>query len=217
MGRRARARSWGALGLGALLVLGTGAVFAQPPEGASAADSPSDASSADAPADAPAPEGEPTQDGAGAPPPAQASVHETQARLERSMQELEASAAQAQAVQSDDGGAAAGCMDALRLRGSDVMEVATGELLVLNDGEASSEAKAFAHAKLEAAAAELEALASATGRCFGEPGSTQTAAENKLDEPRAIPSADPTLANVQSPVPPPVDIYSPVTVASPSV
>jgi len=196
---------WAPLGLGVTLLLGTGAVFAQSPS-----ESPGEAADAAAPADGPTGDAETS-------PPSEASVQATRARLERSMQALEASAARAQTLQSQDGGASAGCMDALRLRGSDVMEVATGELLVLNDGEASAEAQAFAHAKLEAAAAELEKLETGAPRCFGEGGPGQGAAQNTVDEPRVIPLADPTLASVQSPVPPPVDIYSPVMVASPSV
>lgn len=150
------------------------------------------------------------------------SVPALQAEIERSMMQLEAWAREAHdtaaAGGQENAAAAAACFDAMRSRGNDVMEVATGELLLLQEGQASDADKALARAKLGAASAALAAIQAEALRCTGEEGlAVQAPAQTEVDTPSTIPMADPTLAGTQSPVPPPVDLHSPVTVGSPSL
>lgn len=150
------------------------------------------------------------------------SVPALQAEIEGSMMQLEAWAREAHDTASTGGqqaaAAAAACLDAMRGRGNDVMEVATGELLLLQEGQASDADNALARAKLEAAAAALAAIQAEALRCTGEDGlAVQAPAQTEVDTPNTIPMADPTLAGTQSPIPPPVDLHSPVTVGSPSL
>ncbi|MFV8750770.1 hypothetical protein ACNOYE_09485 [Nannocystaceae bacterium ST9] len=92
-------------------------------------------------------------------------------------------------------------------RANDVMELGTGELLVIRDSTTSEQSRQFAVEKLDAAAGRIDKLVEEAKACAGQQGP-----EDKIDitrtdaeEPRTIPIWDPTAGLGSSPVPPPVD------------
>lgn len=97
-----------------------------------------------------------------------------------------------------------------------VMEVSTGELIVLGDSESTPEARRFAVEKLDAAGERMAGLLEAARRC-GEDGITgrEQAADTTLDAPKTIPVEDPTKG--PGILPPPGDDTRPPYVASPSL
>ena len=109
------------------------------------------------------------------------------------------------------------CIRDVQKRAQGVMEVATGELLVLRDAGTTPEARAFAAEKLRAAAERLRQLVERARECAGEAEAEDEddATRNKADQPQTVPLEDPTEAALD-PVPPPVDDTRPPVVASPS-
>jgi len=141
-------------------------------------------------------------------------IAQTRSRVETSMGEL---AGLAEQVRDDDstGGAEKGCVIDKHERGRDVLEVATDDLLVLQDANATAGQQRFALEKLGAAADQLQALVAQAHGCRGDDGPAPDATDNEKDETPTIPISDPTLGGATSPVPPAVDAGRPPTVASP--
>jgi len=109
------------------------------------------------------------------------------------------------------------CIRDVQKRAQGVMEVATGELLVLRDASTTPEARAFAAEKFRAAAERLHQLVERARECAGdaEAEDEDDATRNKADQPSTVPLEDPTEAALD-PLPPPVDDTRPPVVASPS-
>jgi hypothetical protein len=143
------------------------------------------------------------------------SVPELRDRIEGAMAEL---GQLAQASRGDTDSVKAACVLDKYERGQGIMEIATGELIVLQDSTATREQKAFAAEKLSAAAERLDGLLREARTCSGETGpeDEDDVTKTEQDEPTTIPVADPTQGGAESPVPPPVDDTRPPTVTSPS-
>lgn len=92
-------------------------------------------------------------------------------------------------------------------RANDVMELGTGELLVIRDDNATAQSRQFALEKLDAAAGRIDRLVEEAKECAGQKGPEDDidVTRNDSDEPRTIPAWDPTTGLGNSPVPPPVD------------
>lgn len=92
-------------------------------------------------------------------------------------------------------------------RANDVMELGTGELLVIRDDNATAQSRQFALEKLDAAAGRIDRLVEEAKECAGQKGPEDDidVTRNESDEPRTIPAWDPTAGLGNSPVPPPVD------------
>jgi hypothetical protein len=92
-------------------------------------------------------------------------------------------------------------------RANDVMELGTGELLVIRDDTATAQSRQFALEKLDAAAGRIDGLVEEAKECAGQKGPEDDidVTRNDSDEPRTIPAWDPTAGLGNSPVPPPVD------------
>ena len=125
----------------------------------------------------------------------------------------------AEAAKADGDAVLSACILDKLERGRDVMEVATGELMVIQDAGATSRQKSFAVEKLAAAADRMDGLVESGQACTGDqaPEDEDDLTRNEVDEPQTVPVADPTLGGGQPPVLPPVESTQPVTVASPSV
>ena len=109
-----------------------------------------------------------------------------------------------------------GCIRDKQERAHKVMEVATGELLVLRDSNATEQAKGFAGEKLQAAGQRLRGLVDAALACSGEQAPEEEGlTKNDLDRDSYIPYEDPTAAPTRSPLPPSVDDTLPPLVESP--
>ncbi|MEX1369253.1 MAG: hypothetical protein AB1Z98_39355 [Nannocystaceae bacterium] len=109
-------------------------------------------------------------------------------------------------------------------RAQGVMELATGELLVIRDEGASTDARSFAAEKLAAASQRLEALVKQARECAGDktPEDSDDVTRNDVEQQPSIPVADPTVgggAGGGKPpgLPPPVDDGFPPSVGSPSL
>lgn len=148
--------------------------------------------------------------------PSTASVPGIKTRLESGLAELASLAERAKG--EGDAVLAACILDKLE-RGRDVMEVATGELMVIQDGSTTQRQKAFAVEKLQAAADRMDRLVEAAQACTGDqaPEDEDDLTRNEVDEPQTIPVEDPTLGGGEPPVLPPLDSTDPVSIASPSV
>jgi hypothetical protein len=135
-------------------------------------------------------------------------------RLETGMQTL---GELAQHARSDTDLVRAACVLDKQERAQGVMEVATGELLLLGDSGSTSQQKQFAVEKLAAAADRLDGLVDLARTCTGDttPEEHDDLTQTDVDESSAIPVADPTAPS-DSPVPPPIDDSRPPVVASPS-
>lgn len=191
---------------GALLVLG----------GASGAS----AGPAEAPADpAPASEAE-AQPKAAPSPTANVSAAAVRRDMETNMSELGDLASDAK---RDSDLVRATCVLDKQERAQGVMELATGELLIIRDEGSSAEARSFATEKLVAASERLGGLVEQARECIGDksPEESDDQTRNEVDTPQAIPVADPTVGGGAGggkppPVPPPVDDTVPPVVGSPS-
>lgn len=175
-----------------------------------------------APADAAATEDAPEAEEAAAEPAptSTASVPSLRRRMESGMAKL---GDLAEDAKRDADLARATCVLDKQERAQGVMELATGELLVIRDQSSSAEARGFAVEKLDAAAERLDDLVEQAKVCTGdatpEVDDDQTA--NTLDEEPSIPIADPTLGGgpdgtKPSRIPPMLDAAQPPTVGSPS-
>ena len=119
-------------------------------------------------------------------------------------------------VTADGDPATQGCVEDKLDRGRDVVELATAEVLVARDTNATTREKSFAAEKVKAAAQRMALLVRQARACSGE-GDDDGVSEgdNDVDAPSQIPIADPTAPGADPPVPPAVDDHRPVTVASP--
>ncbi len=92
-------------------------------------------------------------------------------------------------------------------RANDVMELGTGELLVIRDSTTTEQSRQFAVEKLEAASGRIDKLVEEAKACAGQKGPEDEIDITKTDaeEPRTIPIWDPTAGLGSSPVPPPMD------------
>lgn len=113
----------------------------------------------------------------------------------------------------------AGCLEDKVVRGRDIMNTATAELLVLRDKSASSQAKTFAAEKLKAAADRMDDLIENAEACLGTDGLEEedNVTRNELDRDKAIPIEDPTSPPTKPAIPPAIDPLQPPTVASPTI
>lgn len=100
-------------------------------------------------------------------------------------------------------------------RAEGVMDVATPEIALLQDGSADSASQSFAGQKLKAAAQNLGKLLDEARACTGAPAATRGATDNVVDEGERLPPEDPTAAPGSGPgLPPTIDPGRP-PVASP--
>ncbi|MCA9705872.1 MAG: hypothetical protein KDK70_08505 [Myxococcales bacterium] len=189
---------------GAWLVLGASGASAGPAEDAAPPEGTAEGS---AEAEAKAPPPAPT-------PPV--SVSKVQRDMENGMARLGELASDAK---RDSDLVRAACVLDKQERAQGVMELATGELLVVRDSGASSEARGFAAEKLGAAAERLDDLVEQAKQCVGDksPEESDDETRNEVEEDPLIPIADPTMPGRQPPVPPPVDDGMPPSVGSPSM
>lgn len=113
----------------------------------------------------------------------------------------------------------AACVLDKQERAQGVMELATGEILVIRDQSASGEARTFAAEKLQAASERLDDLVEQAKECVGDktPEESDDETRNEADEDPLIPILDPTSMAPGNVVPPPVDDGVPPTAGSPSV
>jgi hypothetical protein len=199
-----------------LMLVGAGGASAGPPETAEAA--PGGAS--EAPPAADTAEASAPAEGAAAPA-ATVSVPKVQRDMETDMAVLGDIATDAK---RDADLVRAACVLDKQERAQGVMELATGELLVIRDASASSEARSFAVEKLQAAASRLDDLVQQARDCVGDqsPEMSDDETDNDVKENPLIPIADPTVGGSvgggKPPVlPPPVDDGFPPTVGSPSM
>lgn len=103
------------------------------------------------------------------------------------------------------------CVLDKRQRAERVMEVATGELIVL-EGQSEAPERSFALQKLNAASGKLEELVVQARQCAGEDGpQSLNVTENQLDREDLVPHNDPTAVPPGNPgVPPPLDPGRPI-------
>jgi hypothetical protein len=108
------------------------------------------------------------------------------------------------------------CVQDKRDRAEIVLEVATGELLVLQDPAADGQSRAFAGEKLGEAAERISGLVGQARACQGGDDEKRNAAQNTANQPKTVIPTDPTSSNpgVQR-LPPRIDPRPPV--ASPVI
>jgi hypothetical protein len=142
-----------------------------------------------------------------------AAVGNARGNLERGMAELGTLLQRAR--QSGDMGRVA-CVQDKRDRAEIVLEVATGELLVLQDPSADGQSRAFAGEKLAEAAQRVSGLVSQARACQDSEQGARTLAQNEADQPKTVIPNDPTSSSpgVQR-LPPRIDPRPPV--ASPVI
>jgi hypothetical protein len=154
-----------------------------------------------------------------APPTATAGdVGKARRALEDAMTELGSLTAGAEANTGADA-QMAGCLMDKRDRGREVMELATSELLVVQDGSSTDQQRRFATEKLDALAGRMEQLVEGARACSGDggPEDDDDKTRTEADEPTTVPYADPTVIGTGTgPVPPPVDDGRPPSVESPT-
>src|SRR5690606_10929668 len=98
------------------------------------------------------------------------------------------------ARQSGDMGRVA-CVQDKRDRAEIVLEVATGELLVLQDPSADGQSRAFAGEKLAEAAQRVSGLVSQARACQDSEQGARTLAQNEADQPKTVIPNDPTSSS----------------------
>ncbi|MEE9385614.1 MAG: hypothetical protein V3V08_19565 [Nannocystaceae bacterium] len=110
----------------------------------------------------------------------------------------------------------AACVLDKHARATQVMELATAELMVVRDRSAGQDARSFALEKLRAAVDRVDSLAGAAATCVGEGGPESDDDQVATDAvtPRSIPVGDATQGMGDSPLPPSADAGW-VAVASP--
>lgn len=149
-----------------------------------------------------------------APSPATAAgVGSARGTIERGMTELGTLLTRAR--QSGDMARTA-CVQDKRDRAEIVLEVATGEILVLQDPSADGQSRAFAGEKLSEAADRISGLVGQARACSGGDDEKRTDAQNTADQPKTVIPTDPTSSapGVQR-LPPRIDPRPPV--ASPVI
>ena len=146
-----------------------------------------------------------------------ADVGKARRALEDAMTQLGSLTADAESNAGSDA-QTAGCLLDKRDRGREVMELATSELLVVQDASSTDQQRRFATEKLDALAVRMEQLVEAARACGGDvgPEDDDDKTRTEADEPTTVPYADPTVGGGIPPVPPPVDDARPPTVESPT-
>jgi hypothetical protein len=145
---------------------------------------------------------------AAAPPAPTLSVPAARGKIEGGMTELGTLLTRAR--QSGDGVRIA-CVQDKRDRAEIVLEVATGEILVLQDPAADGQSRAFAGEKLAEAADRLSGLVSQARACQGGPDDKAGAGTNEANQPKTVIPNDPTSAVPTGPrLPPRIDPRPPV-------
>lgn len=200
---------------GAWLMLGAGGALAGPPAEPTT-EAPPAAGETAAPAEGAAPAESPSQAAT-----ATVSVPAVQREMEKDLTLIGDLASDAK---RDTDLVRAQCVLDKQERAEGVMELATGELLVIRDASASAEARSFAVEKLQAAASRLDDLVQLARDCMGDqsPEMSEEDTKNQVQTSPLIPVADPTVGGSvgggKPPVmPPPVDDGMPPTVGSPSM
>lgn len=152
---------------------------------------------------------------AAAPAVAAPAVGQSRAKIEAAMSELGQLTAEAE---GDQDVARAACLVDKRDRGGEVMELVTGELLVVQDAGATEQQRSFAAEKLSALADRMDGLVDQARACSGDtaPEDKDDKTRTEVDERPTVPYADPTVGGARPPVPPPVDDARPPTVESPT-
>lgn len=151
----------------------------------------------------------PTQPPAAQPPPAaQVSVPGARNTLERGVTELGTLLARAR--QSGNMTRVA-CVQDKRDRADSILEVATGEILLLQDPSVDAQSRAFAGEKLAEAADRLSGLVSQARACQGGGDEDRKAADNQANQPKTVIPSDPTSSVPSTPrLPPRIDPRPPV-------
>jgi hypothetical protein len=146
-------------------------------------------------------------------PAATAGVGSARGTIERGMTELGTLLTRAR--QSGDMGRTA-CVQDKHDRAELVLEVATGELLVLQDPSADGQSRAFAGEKLSEAAERISGLVGQARACQGDQEQKRSDAQNTANQPKTVIPTDPTSSSpgVQR-LPPRIDPRPPV--ASPVI
>lgn len=142
-----------------------------------------------------------------------AGVGSARGTIERGMTELGTLLTRAR--QSGDMGRTA-CVQDKHDRAEIVLEVATGELLVLQDSSADGQSRAFAGEKLGEAAERISGLVGQARACQGDQEQKRSDAQNTANQPKTVIPTDPTSssAGIQR-LPPRIDPRPPV--ASPVI
>ncbi|HEY8375598.1 MAG TPA: hypothetical protein VIK91_03875 [Nannocystis sp.] len=143
-------------------------------------------------------------------PPSPAAVGNARAAIERSMTELGTLLTRAR--QAGDMVRVA-CVQDKRDRADVVLEVATGEILVLQDPTADAQTRAFAGAKLSEAADRISGLVAQARACQGGGDDSQRTAQNEANQPKTVIPADPTASSPIPRLPPRIDPRPPVASA----
>ncbi len=151
----------------------------------------------------------PTQPTPAPPPPAaQVSVPGARNTLERGVTELGTLLARAR--QSGNMTRVA-CVQDKRDRADSILEVATGEILLLQDPSVDAQSRAFAGEKLAEAADRLSGLVSQARACQGGGDEDRKAADNQANQPKTVIPSDPTSTVPSTPrLPPRIDPRPPV-------
>ena len=110
-------------------------------------------------------------------------------------------------ARNDDDLVRATCVLEKQDRANDVMDLGTGELLVIRDPSTPEQARTFALEKLDAASVRIDKLVAEAKSCAGEAGPEDSVdiTNNDADEPSDIPLLDPSLGLGNNIVPPPLD------------
>lgn len=193
------------------LLWGSAAVLIASPVGAAPS-----ASTAASPAGATPPAGAATSPASPAPatptpPAAPLDVGTSRSSIERGMTELGTLLTRAR--QSGDTVRIA-CVQDKRDRAEIVLEVATGEILVLQDPGADGQTRAFAGEKLSEAAGRLSGLVGQARACQGGGEEAQGGGQNESTQPKTVIPLDPTSTVPTGPrLPPRIDPRPPVASA----
>ena len=159
-----------------------------------------------APSASPPPPPPPAPAAAPATPPV--SVPAARNKIEGGMSELGTLLMRAR--QSGDGVRIA-CVQDKRDRAEIVLEVATGEILVLQDPAVDGQSRAFAGEKLAEAADRLSGLVSQARACQGGDEDAAKAGDNESNQPKTVIPNDPTSTVPTGPrLPPRIDPRPPV-------
>lgn len=143
------------------------------------------------------------------------SVGESRAKIEAAISELGRLTASAD---TEKDVVRAACLVDKQERGSEMMELVTAEVLVVQDGGTTEQQRAFAAEKLTALSDRVGRLVEEARACSGNAGpeDKDDKTRTQVDERPTVPYADPTVGGGRPPVPPPVDDARPPTVESPT-
>lgn len=143
------------------------------------------------------------------------SIGESRAKIEASISELGRLTA---AADTDKDVVRAACLVDKQERGSEMMELVTAEVLVVQDAGSTEQQRSFAAEKLTALSDRVGRLVEEARSCAGNSGpeDKDDKTRTQVDERPTVPYADPTVGGGRPPVTPPVDDARPPTVESPT-